>query len=92
MWNGLFGDKKANITQTVKQVSDSGITAPKLRSAAPLGGNASSQSAAAGPISITIYPSPGMDEKQLAALVQKELLAAQRQQQSSARSNLYDTP
>jgi len=92
VWDGLFGDKKTNLTQTVKQITESGISAPKMRSTAPLGGNATSQSAAFGPVSITINPSPGMDERQLASLVQKELQAAQRQQQSSARSNLYDTP
>ena len=43
-------------------------------------------------VQITVNPAPGMDERQLASMVQQQLEQAQRNQQSKARAALYDTP
>lgn len=97
IWDSLFGDKdvKVNLPDIKKMqanIKTSDITAPppRVRSTAPLGGNVSQQQNQNNPISITVNPSPGMDEKQLAGMVQQQLESAQREQQSSQRSNMYD--
>jgi hypothetical protein len=45
---------------------------------------------AAGPIAITVNPSPGMDEKLLAKEVQKQMAAAQQREAAAKRSKLSD--
>jgi hypothetical protein len=43
-----------------------------------------------GGISITINAAPGQNERQIADIVMRKLAEAQQQQQSRARSRLYD--
>lgn len=59
---------------------------------APIGslGAHSGGSQSAGPITINVFPSPGMDTEMLAKLVQQEIEKANRQQQVQRRSTFGD--